>query len=92
MGWDGNFWGHNALIRVKAFADAAGLPKLSGQAPFGGDILSHDFVEAAWLRRAGWGVELDLIWSAAPKAGRRRSWSSTSATAAGRRATCSTCA
>lgn len=59
MGWDGNFWGHNALIRVKAFADAAGLPKLSGQAPFGGDILSHDFVEAAWLRRAGWGVELD---------------------------------
>lgn len=59
MGWDGNFWGHNALIRVKAFADAAGLPKLSGAAPFGGDLLSHDFVEAAWLRRAGWGVELD---------------------------------
>lgn len=59
MGWDGNFWGHNALIRVKAFADAAGLPKLSGPAPFGGDLLSHDFVEAAWLRRAGWGVELD---------------------------------
>jgi membrane glycosyltransferase len=44
---------------VRAFAGAAGLPSLSGAAPFGGDILSHDFVEAAWLRRAGWGVEID---------------------------------
>jgi membrane glycosyltransferase len=59
MGGEGNYWGHNALIRVAAFADAAGLPRLSGPAPRGGDILSHDFVEAAWLRRAGWAVELD---------------------------------
>lgn len=61
-GWagdEGNYWGHNALIRVRAFAGAAGLPTLSGAAPFGGDILSHDFVEAAWLRRAGWAVEID---------------------------------
>jgi membrane glycosyltransferase len=61
-GWsgpEGNFWGHNALIRVAAFADAAGLPRLPGRAPFGGDVLSHDFVEAAWLRRAGWAVEFD---------------------------------
>jgi membrane glycosyltransferase len=61
-GWsgsEGNYWGHNALIRVRAFAAAAGLPKLSGRPPFGGDILSHDFVEAAWLRRSGWAVEID---------------------------------
>jgi len=58
-GTEGNYWGHNALARVAAFADAAGLPRLPGRAPFGGDILSHDFVEAAWLRRAGWAVEID---------------------------------
>ncbi len=61
-GWsgsEGNFWGHNALIRVAAFASAAGLPRLNGEAPFGGDILSHDFIEAAWLRRAGWAVEFE---------------------------------
>lgn len=55
---EGNFWGHNAIIRVKAFAEAAGLPAMSGKAPFGGDILSHDFVEAALLRRAGWRVKI----------------------------------
>lgn len=55
-GRDGNFWGHNAIIRVSAFAEACGLPELSGRKPFGGHILSHDFVEAALLRRAGWDV------------------------------------
>jgi len=59
VGNAGNYWGHNALIRTKAFADAAGLPRLSGRPPFGGDILSHDFIEAAWMRRAGWSIELD---------------------------------
>ncbi len=61
-GWsgaEGNYWGHNALVRVRAFAAAANLPALKGAAPFGGDILSHDFIEAAWLRRAGWAVEID---------------------------------
>ncbi len=53
-----NYWGHNAIIRVKAFIDHCGLPTLAGKAPFGGDILSHDFVEAAMLRRAGWDVFL----------------------------------
>lgn len=52
----GNYWGHNALLRVVAFREVARLPALRGPAPFGGDILSHDFVEAAWLRRAGWAV------------------------------------
>jgi len=57
--WSGtaaNYWGHNALIRVRAFADSAGLPDLPGKRPFGGVILSHDFVEAALLRRGGWHV------------------------------------
>ena len=53
-----NYWGHNAIIRVRPFIDYCGLPSLPGKAPFGGDILSHDFVEAAMLRRAGWDVFL----------------------------------
>ena len=57
-GADGNYWGHNAILRVEAFAQAGGLPHLRGKKPFGGHILSHDFVEAAFLRRAGWGVRL----------------------------------
>ncbi|MCB8820817.1 glucans biosynthesis glucosyltransferase MdoH [Microvirga rosea] len=56
MGRDGNYWGHNAIIRTRAFAEQAGLPDLKGRPPFGGHILSHDFVEAALLRRAGWDV------------------------------------
>ncbi|WP_181701464.1 glucans biosynthesis glucosyltransferase MdoH [Chthonobacter albigriseus] len=53
---EGNFWGHNAIIRTEAFMSAAGLPDLPGKPPFGGHILSHDFVEAALIRRAGWTV------------------------------------
>jgi len=55
-GSEGNYWGHNAIIRTRAFAESAGLPRLKGRMPFGGHILSHDFVEAALLRRAGWAV------------------------------------
>lgn len=51
---DSNYWGHNAIIRVQAFMDCCGLPVLPGKAPFGGFILSHDFVEAALIRRGGW--------------------------------------
>lgn len=57
-GAEGNYWGHNAIIRTHAFATCAGLPKLPGRKPFGGLILSHDFVEAALLRRGGWKVRL----------------------------------
>ena len=57
-GRDGNYWGHNAIIRMLAFAEAAGLPDLKGRPPFGGHILSHDFVEAALIRRAGWSVTM----------------------------------
>jgi membrane glycosyltransferase len=59
--WHGgcaNYWGHNAIIRTRAFAAAAGLPELPGPPPFGGHILSHDFVEAVLLQRAGWGVHM----------------------------------
>lgn len=54
----GNYWGHNAIIRTSAFATAAGLPDLPGRKPFGGHIMSHDFVEAVLLQRAGWGVHM----------------------------------
>jgi membrane glycosyltransferase len=57
-GDDGNYWGHNAIVRVRAFAAAAGLPMLAGRKPFGGMIMSHDFVEAALLRRAGWSLRM----------------------------------
>jgi membrane glycosyltransferase len=57
-GAEGNFLGHNALVRTRAFAASAGLPHLPGPAPRGGVILSHDFVEAALIRRAGWGVRM----------------------------------
>jgi membrane glycosyltransferase len=57
-GGDSNYWGHNAIIRTRAFVDHAGLPDFTGQPPFGGHILSHDFVEAALMRRAGWKVHL----------------------------------
>ena len=56
QGPDGNYWGHNAIIRMRAFLQHGGLPKLPGKPPFGGEIMSHDFVEAAFLRRAGWDV------------------------------------
>lgn len=56
MGRDGNYWGHNAIIRTAAFARHCGLPDLRGRPPWGGHILSHDFVEAALIRRAGYAV------------------------------------
>lgn len=58
-GLSSNFWGHNAIIRTQAFAESSHLPILPGKPPFGGHVLSHDFIEAALLRRAGWGVRFD---------------------------------
>jgi len=54
----GNYWGHNAIIRTEPFMQFCDLPQLPGQKPFGGQILSHDFVEAALLSRANWEVWL----------------------------------
>ena len=53
---EAHYWGHNAIIRTKPFMAHCALPRLSGKPPFGGDILSHDFVEAALMRKAGWEV------------------------------------
>ncbi|MDB5615125.1 MAG: glucans biosynthesis glucosyltransferase MdoH, partial [Devosia sp.] len=58
-GSEGPYWGHNAMVRMRAFAACCGLPVLSGKPPFGGHILSHDYVEAALLSRGGWKVNLD---------------------------------
>jgi len=55
-GNEGNYWGHNAILRTAAFATAAGLPPLRTLRSRAAMILSHDFVEAALLRRAGWAV------------------------------------
>lgn len=82
-GTESNYWGHNAAIRVKAFADHAALPLLTGRKPFGGHILSHDFVEAALMRRAGWAIVMapglrgsyeEVPPSIAEYAGRDRRW------------------
>lgn len=59
QGRSGPFWGHNAIVRVRAFAQSCHLPPLAGRPPFGGHILSHDYVEAALLARRGWRVRLD---------------------------------
>ncbi|QFS83481.1 Glucans biosynthesis glucosyltransferase H [Roseivivax sp. THAF40] len=53
---EGNYWGHNAIIRTRAFAASAQLPHLPGRNGQSELILSHDFVEAGMLRRAGWSV------------------------------------
>jgi len=80
---EANYWGHNAIIRLQAFAENCDLPRLPGSAPLGGEILSHDFVEAAFMRRAGYKVWLvpDLMgsWEELPSniidfAARDRRW------------------
>ncbi|HEY2776024.1 MAG TPA: glucans biosynthesis glucosyltransferase MdoH [Candidatus Binatia bacterium] len=55
---DGQYWGHNTVIRIAPFMEHCGLPPLPGKPPLGGDILSHDFVEAALMGRAGWSLWL----------------------------------
>jgi membrane glycosyltransferase len=80
---DSNYWGHNAIVRLRPFAQHCTLPRLSGKPPLGGDILSHDFVEAAFMRRAGFEVrqlpELEGSWEEVPAnvidyAARDRRW------------------
>ncbi len=57
-GSESNYWGHNAILRTRAFAEQAGLPMLAGRKPIGGEIMSHDFVEAALMRRGGWAIRI----------------------------------
>jgi membrane glycosyltransferase len=52
------YWGHNAILRCEPFMKHCGLSRLPGEPPLGGEIMSHDFVEAALMGRAGWEVWL----------------------------------
>ena len=67
---DAQFWGHNAIIRTRPFIKHCELPSLPGRGPLAGDIMSHDFVESALMRRAGYGVwlayDLDGSWEESP--------------------------
>ncbi len=53
---ESHYWGHNAILRVAPFMRHCALSKLPGKGSMSGEILSHDFVEAALMRRAGWSV------------------------------------
>ncbi|GAB3542185.1 glucans biosynthesis glucosyltransferase MdoH [Noviherbaspirillum agri] len=53
---ESHYWGHNAIIRVEPFMRHCALSPLPGRGSLAGEILSHDFVEASLMRRAGWGV------------------------------------
>lgn len=60
--WQGDagpYWGHNAILRLKPFREHCVLPRLTGEGPLGGEILSHDQVEAALMRSAGYQVRVD---------------------------------
>jgi len=62
MAWwqlgESHYWGHNAILRVQPFMAHCALATLPGRGGLAGDILSHDFVEAALMRRAGYEVWL----------------------------------
>jgi membrane glycosyltransferase len=60
LGPEGIYWGHNALMRIRPFAEHAMLPVYPWPAPQGGPVLSQDVHEASLLGRAGWDVDLDL--------------------------------
>ncbi|MDB5725751.1 MAG: glucan biosynthesis glucosyltransferase [Novosphingobium sp.] len=58
QGRAGPYWGHNAIIRIAPFVDHCKLPQIPGKGPLRGAILSHDQVEAALMRGAGWDVRV----------------------------------
>ncbi len=51
---ESHYWGHNAILRVAPFMKHCALATLPGRGGLSGEILSHDFVEAAMMRRAGY--------------------------------------
>ncbi|MDR1577226.1 MAG: glucans biosynthesis glucosyltransferase MdoH [Deltaproteobacteria bacterium] len=67
---EAQYWGHNAIIRLEPFVRYCQLPRVPGRSPLSGDILSHDFVESALMRRAGYGVwlayDLEGSWEQSP--------------------------
>jgi membrane glycosyltransferase len=66
----GPYWGHNAILRVAPFKQHCAIPPLGGKGILSGHILSHDQIEAALMRRAGYDVrvlpEEDLGWEENP--------------------------
>ncbi len=59
--WQGDcgpYWGHNAILRLKPFVKHCRMPLLPHGGPLGGHLLSHDQVEAALMRRAGYEVRV----------------------------------
>ncbi|WP_225781044.1 glucans biosynthesis glucosyltransferase MdoH [Xenophilus sp. Marseille-Q4582] len=62
---ESHFFGHNAIIRVEPFMKHCALAPIKGTGGMSGGIMSHDFVEAALMRRAGYHVWLvsDLVGS-----------------------------
>ena len=62
---ESHYWGHNAIIRVEPFMQHCALAPIPGKGGLAGGIMSHDFVEAALMRRAGYHVWLvaDLVGS-----------------------------
>ena len=70
----GPYWGHNAIIRIAPFVQHCHITKLPDDGLFGGvlggHVLSHDQIEAALMRRAGYHVrvlpEEDLGWEENP--------------------------
>lgn len=62
---ESHYWGHNAIIRIEPFMQHCALDRIKGTGGMAGSIMSHDFVEAALMRRAGYHVWLvaDLVGS-----------------------------
>jgi membrane glycosyltransferase len=67
---ESHYWGHNAILRTAPFMAHCALAPLPGDGPLSGEVMSHDFVEAALMRRAGWKVwvadELDGSYEQVP--------------------------
>ncbi|HKY88045.1 MAG TPA: glucans biosynthesis glucosyltransferase MdoH [Pseudorhodoplanes sp.] len=59
--WQGDcgpYWGHNGVFRIAPFFEHCHLPPLPADAIFGGEVLSHDQIEAVLMRRAGYEVRV----------------------------------
>jgi membrane glycosyltransferase len=67
---ESHYWGHNAILRVEPFMRHCAMAAIPGRGGLSGHILSHDFVEAAMMRRAGFEVwlapELGGSWEQLP--------------------------
>ena len=66
----GPHWGHNSVLRLKAFTAHCHIPPRPDGGALGGHIMSHDQIEAVLMRRAGYEVrvlpEAHLGWEENP--------------------------